>query len=63
MEVTRNIMIISTENVKTHSSDAPEEYAKAIRETMEELGMKNVFVSVVDCPKLASHEYGNMKGE
>ena len=63
MEVTRSIMIISTESVKTHFSDAPEDFAKKIRETMEELGMKNAFVSVVDCPKLDSYDYGNLKGE
>lgn len=50
MEATRSIMIICTERIDTEKSISPEEYAKKVKETMDEIGMKDCCVSVVEAP-------------
>lgn len=69
MEATRSIMIISTERIDIDKNDSPEEYAKKIKETMEEIGMKDCCVSVVDAPLAFGGEvrkgvcgFGSMEG-
>ena len=61
MEAIRSIMIISTEKINVENSESPEEYAKIVRETMTELGMKDCYVSVIDAP--IAYGYVASKGE
>jgi len=61
MEATRSIMIISTERIDTEKTFSPEEYAKSVKETMDAIGMKDCYVSVVDAP--IGYGYLEKKGE
>ena len=69
MEATRSIMIVSTERIDTEKATSPEEYAKKVKETMDEIGMKDCCVSVVDAPLAFGYEvrkgvcgFGSMEG-
>ncbi len=61
MEAVRGVMILSTEKINVESDVSPEEYAKSVRETMTELGMKDCYVSVIDTPVV--YGYVSSKGE